>query len=51
MGWRKLVTLLGRRPTFLMLYLIFTLLMWLGVSTTKGKKAIDVRSSLALSIL
>jgi len=49
MGRRNLVTFLGGRPTVLMLCLVSTLLMWLKVDTSKGKKATDVGSFVGVS--
>jgi hypothetical protein len=45
----QMLTFVGGRPTVLMLCLSSTLLMWLKVDPTKGKKATDVISSLGVS--
>jgi len=47
-GQRKL-PFLGKRHVVLMLCLDSTLLMWFKVGPTKGKKAIDIGSSLGIS--
>jgi hypothetical protein len=48
-GWRKLDTFLGGRPRVLILCSNSTLLIQLKPGPTKGRKAMKVRSSLALS--
>jgi len=48
MDQRNLETFPGRRPTVLMLYLTSTTLMLLKIGPTKGKKAIDIGSSLGV---